>query len=63
MKYYCEFCGNTYNSEEKCLECENKHKEDIEKQKIFKQEKQRRWNEVQKAYEYAIKIHKKTQTL
>lgn len=25
-QYKCEVCGTLYNSEEKCLECENQHK-------------------------------------
>ena len=50
MKYYCETCGKTFNSEDKCLECERIHKDEIAKQECLKKEQASRREEVEAAY-------------
>lgn len=58
MKYYCEVCGKTFESEEKCLSCEKKHREEKERQEILRKEKDSRWNAVKEAYAVANKLYK-----
>lgn len=29
LKYYCEFCGKLFDSEDKCLKCENGHRKPL----------------------------------
>ena len=50
MKYYCETCGKTFNSEDKCLECENNHRAEMAKQECLRKEQASRWEEVEDAY-------------
>lgn len=59
MKYYCEKCGKVFDSEDKCLECENKHIEEEQRKNKLKEEKSQRWNEVQLAYKNASDLLEK----
>lgn len=49
MKYYCEKCGNTYDNQDDCFACEEKHQKETEKREIIKKEKEARWKEVEEA--------------
>lgn len=47
MKYYCEFCCRLFDNEDKCIECENTHRKEIEnikKQPQLKKEYGSIWN-------------------
>lgn len=59
MKYCCETCGKTFDSENKCLECENKHKAERAKQECLKTERASRWGEVDDAYKKYRELYKK----
>lgn len=59
MKYCCETCGKTFNSEEKCIECEKKHEEERAKQECLKKEQESRWKEVEEAYKKAEELRKR----
>lgn len=57
MKYYCEVCGKTFESEDKCLDCEKRHQEEKARREKLRQEKDERWAEVQEAYKKAKELH------
>lgn len=58
MKYYCETCGKTYNTQEECIICEEKHKVEIEKKKKLEKEYETRKDEVRQAYKHADELAK-----
>lgn len=59
MRYCCGTCGKTFNSEAKCLECENNHRVEMAKQECLKKEQVSRWEEVEEAYKKAQELREK----
>ena len=54
MKYTCDVCGENFNEEKACLECENKHKitvEEIEKANEKRRADFEKVNEALKTYQ------------
>ena len=59
MKYVCETCGKVFDSEEKCISCENGHRVEQERKRRLANEKESRIKEVNDAYKKAEELRDK----